>query len=46
MEDGSAVVVKVLDGLVIYRVVTADDIFPTIGRDLKDYFSKIGVLSG
>jgi len=58
MEDGSAVVVKVLDGLVIddvlvqgmkaeaYRVVTADDIFPAIGRDLKDYFIKIGVLSG
>jgi len=56
LEDGRAVTVKVMDGLVIddvlvqgmkaeaYRVVTADDVFPTVGRDLKDYFIKIGVL--
>ena len=56
LDDGRAVTVKVMDGLVIddvlvqqmkaeaYRVVTAKDVFPVVGRDLKDYFIKTGVI--
>jgi hypothetical protein len=56
LKDGKAVTVRVLDGFVIddlliqgmkaegYRVITGKDVFPKIGRNLKDYLIKTGVL--
>jgi hypothetical protein len=56
LDDGSAVTVRVMDGFIIddlviqgmkaegYRVVTGKDVFPTIGRDIKDYLIKTGVI--
>ena len=56
LKSGEAVTATVSDGLVIddlvvqgmkaeaYRVVTGKDVFPAIGRDLKDYLIKTGVL--
>jgi hypothetical protein len=56
LDDGSAVNVKVMDGIVVddlvvqgmkaegYRVMTGRDVFPAIGRDIKDYLIKIGVI--
>lgn len=51
-QDGSAVTVKVLDGLLIddllisgmkaegYRVITGNDVFPSIQRVVKDYLIR------
>lgn len=56
LEDGTAITVRVLDGLLIddllvvgmkaegYRVMTGIDTFPTIDRKLKDYLIKTGVI--
>lgn len=56
LEDGTAITVKVLDGVIIddllisgikaegYRVMTGRDTFPTIDRKLKDYLIKTGVI--
>lgn len=56
LSDGSAVTVTIRDGLVIddlvvqgakaeaYRIMTGNDVFPAVGRDLKDYLIKIGVI--
>ncbi len=57
LENGKAVEVRVMDGLLIedlliqgmkaegYRVITGDDVFPTIDRRTKDYLIKTGVIS-
>lgn len=57
LEDGKAVEVRVMDGLLIedlliqgmkaegYRVITGDDVFPEIDRKTKDYLIKVGVIS-
>ncbi len=56
LEDGTAVTVKVMDGLLIddllisgmkaegYRVMTGRDVFPTVTRIIKDYLIKTGVI--
>jgi len=56
LDSGEAVTATVMDGMVIddlvvqgakaeaYRVITGNDVFPEIGRDLKDYLIKTGVL--
>lgn len=56
LDSGEAVTATVMDGFVIddlvtqgmraegYRVLTGKDVFPEIGRDLKDYLIKTGVL--
>jgi glycine cleavage system aminomethyltransferase T len=56
LSDGSAVTVTMRDGMVIddiivqgvkaeaYRIMTGTDSFPTVGRDLRDYLIKIGVI--
>jgi hypothetical protein len=56
LSSGEAVTATVSDGLVIddimvqgmkaeaYRVVTGKDVFPDIGRDLKDYLIRTGVI--
>lgn len=57
LKDGSAVTVKVMDGLLIddllisgmkaeaYRIMTNKDAFPPITRSLKDYLLRTGVES-
>lgn len=57
LEDGKAVDVRVMDGLLIedlliqgmkaegYRVITGEDAFPEIDRTTKDYLIKTGVIS-
>lgn len=56
LEDGTAVTVKVLDGILIddllisgmkaegYRVMTGKDAFPAINRNLKDFLIKTGII--
>lgn len=56
LKDGSAVTVKIMDGLIIddllilgmkaeaYRVMTGRDVFPTTDRKQKDYLIKTGIL--
>jgi hypothetical protein len=56
LNDGTAITVRVLDGLLIddllvsgmkaegYRVMTGRDVFPTVDRRLKDYLIKTGVI--
>lgn len=56
LKGGKAVTVRLLDGLLIddvlilgmkaegHRIITGRDVFPTIGRDQKDYLIKTGVL--
>jgi len=56
LKDGSAVNVRVMDGLLIddvlilgmkaegYRVMTGRDVFPTVDRKQKDYLIKTGIL--
>lgn len=56
LTDGSAVNVRVMDGLLIddiltlgmkaegYRVMTGRDVFPTVDRRQKDYLIKLGIL--
>lgn len=56
LKDGSAVTVKISDGLLIedilisgmkaegYRVITGRDVFPEVDRELKDYLIKIGII--
>ena len=56
LEDGRAVTVKVMDGFTIddlviqgmkaegYRVMTGKDVFPMIGRDIRDYLIKTGII--
>lgn len=57
LEDGKAVEVRVMDGLLIedlliqgmkaegYRVITGEDVFPEIDRKTKDYLIKTGIIS-
>lgn len=54
--DGSAVTVTLRDGMVIddiivqgakaeaYRIMTGKDNFPSVGRDIRDYLIKTGVI--
>lgn len=56
LKDGSAVTVKIMDGLLIddllilgmkaeaYRVMTGRDVFPKTDRKQKDYLIKTGIL--
>lgn len=56
LPDGSAITVKVLDGLLIddiiisgmkaegYRVITGRDVFPAVDRKIKDYLVKTGIV--
>jgi hypothetical protein len=56
LKDGSAITVTVSNSLLIddilisgmkaegYRVITGNDVFPTIGRTLKDYLIRTGVI--
>lgn len=56
LSDGTAVTMTMRNGLIIddlivqgakaeaYRIMAGKDVFPTIGRDVKDYFLKIGVI--
>ena len=56
LKDGSAVTVRVMDGLLIddililgmkaegYRVMTGRDVSPTVDRKQKDYLIKTGIL--
>ena len=56
LKDGSAVTVRVMDGLLIddilvlgmkaegYRIITGRDVFPTVDRKQKDYLIKTGIL--
>lgn len=56
LPSGEAITATVMDGFVIddlvaqgmraegYRVLTGKDVFPEVGRDLKDYLIKTGVL--
>lgn len=56
LKDGSAITVKVLDGILIddllisgmkaegYRVITGRDVFPSVTRDIKDYLIKTGII--
>jgi hypothetical protein len=56
LDDGQAVIVKVLDGVIIddllvhgmkaegFRVITGEDVFPTIDRRLRDSLIRIGVI--
>lgn len=58
LEDGNAVTVKVMDGLLIddiliaggkaegYRVMTGRSVFPKVDRKLKDYLIRIGAIAG
>jgi hypothetical protein len=55
--NGTALEVRVLDGLLVddiliqgakaegYRVMTGRDVFPTTGRDLKDYLIRLGFVT-
>jgi len=56
LTNGDAVTVTVRDGLIIddliiqgvkaeaYRIMTGRDVYPEVGRDLKDYLIKTGVI--
>lgn len=56
LTNGDAVTVTVRDGMIIddilvqgakaeaYRIMTGKDVFPAVGRDLKDYLIKTGVI--
>ena len=56
LEDGSTLTVRVVDGLLIddiivlamkaegHRVITKRDVFPAVGRKLKDFLIRTGVL--
>ena len=56
LKNGVAITVRILDGLLIddiivlgmkaegHRVITKRDAFPAIGRKLKDYLIRTGVL--
>lgn len=56
LTNGDAVTVTVRDGLIIddlivqgikaeaFRIMTGRDVYPEIGRDLKDYLIKTGVI--
>lgn len=58
LQDGTAVEIRALDGLVIddlliqgmkaegYRVITGRDVFPVVDRTLKDYLIRIGLVEG
>lgn len=57
LENGQSLIIRVLDGIVIddlliqgmkaegFRVVTGEDVFPTIDRRLKDFLIRIGVIN-
>lgn len=57
LNDGTAIEVRALSGLVVddvliqgakaegYRVMTGKDVFPTTGRDIKDYLFRIGFVT-
>lgn len=54
--DGSAVTVTMRDGIIIddlivqgakaeaYRIMTGNDVFPIVGRDITNYLIKTGVI--
>ena len=56
LDTGEAVTIRVLDGLIVddlviqgmkaegYRVMTGRDVFPEVGRDIKDYLIQTGVI--
>lgn len=56
LDDGTAITVKVLDGLLIddllisgmkaegFRLMTGKEAFPAIDRRLKDYLIKTGII--
>ncbi len=56
LTNGNAVVVTVRSGMIIddlivqgakaeaYRLMTGQDIFPEVGRDIRDYLIKTGVI--
>lgn len=56
LTNGDAVTVTVRDGLIIddlivqgikaeaFRIMTGRDVYPEVGRDLKDYLIKTGVI--
>jgi hypothetical protein len=56
LTNGDAVVVTVRSGIIIddlivqgakaeaYRLMTGQDVFPEVGRDIKDYLIKTGVI--
>lgn len=58
LDDGSALELRALDGLLVddvliqgakaegYRVMTGRDVFPTTGRDVKDYLFRLGFVTG
>jgi hypothetical protein len=55
--DGTALELRILDGLLVddvciqgakaegYRVMTGKDVFPTTGRDIKDYMIRLGFVT-
>lgn len=57
LQDGTALELRALDGLLVddvllqgakaeaYRVMTGKDVFPTTGRDIKDYLFRIGFVT-
>ncbi len=57
LSDGTALELRALDGLLVddlliqgakaeaYRVMTGRDVFPTVGRDIKDYLFRIGFVT-
>jgi len=56
LSDGTALNVRVMDSLLVddvviqgakaegYRVMTGRDVFPTVGRKVKDYLLRIGAI--
>lgn len=56
LDNGDAVTIRVMDGLVVddlviqgmkaegYRVMTGRDVFPEVGRGIKDYLIQTGVI--
>ncbi len=56
LTNGDAVTVTIRDGMIIddiivqgikaeaYRIMTGQDVYPEVGRDLKDYLIKTGVI--
>ena len=56
LTNGDAVTVTVRDGLVIddlivqgvkaeaYRIMTGRDVYPEVGRNIKDYLIKTGII--
>jgi hypothetical protein len=57
LKNGTTIDVTIMSGIVVddlliqgmkaegYRVISKKDCFPTIGRDLKNYLIRIGVLT-